>query len=98
MGFLAIWNSSYVYQLLFYLEEVYKKTVESLFSRDVIATNNAINLRRKLNDRIDTVLRTTTTPYFRAITIAITVIAESCSQIASMAFDLEIKKYNSFPP
>lgn len=79
------------------VEEVFKKTVESLFSKDLIPANDAINLRRKLDDRIDAVMRTTTTPYFRAIMVAIAVIAENCASIASLAFDLELRRFKSFP-
>jgi phosphate uptake regulator len=79
------------------VREVVSKSLESLFSRDLLAANKAINLRQKLEARVEAFMHTAKIPYFPAIAIMLGIIAENCASIASVAFDLEIKKADAFP-
>jgi len=79
------------------VKELLRQSLESYFSRDLLMANNAINLRRKFDAKIETFMRTAKVPYFPAIAIMLGIIAENCSGVASVAFDLQIKKSSSFP-
>jgi len=79
------------------IEDMFKKTMESLFKRDIAAANDAINMRKKISDTVEEVMNVTTTPYYRAITGAVATIAENCANIASVALDLELNRSNFFP-
>jgi phosphate uptake regulator len=79
------------------VREVVSKSLESLFSRNLLAANKAINLREKLDARVEAFMHTAKIPYFPAIAIMLGIVAENCASIASVAFDLEIKKADTFP-
>ena len=78
-------------------KELFKKAVESLFSRDVITANEALNLRMKLDAEVEGQLRKAIIPYYRAISIMLAMIAENSGTMASVAINIEINKSNSFP-
>jgi phosphate uptake regulator len=78
-------------------KELFKKAVESLFSRDVITANEALNLRVKLDTEVEGQMRKAIIPYYRAISIMLAMIAENSGTMASVAINIEISKSNSFP-
>jgi phosphate uptake regulator len=78
-------------------KEVFKKAVESLFSREIITANEALNLRSKLDAEVETQMRKALIPYFRAISILLAMVAENSGNIAAVAINIEIDKSNSFP-
>ncbi len=71
-------------------KEVFQKAVDSLFSRDIIKANDALNLRINLNTEVEARMRRAAIPYFRAIAIMLAMIAENSASIATVAINIEI--------
>ena len=78
-------------------KELFKKAVESLFSRDVITANEALNLRIKLDTEVEEQMRKAIVPYYRAVSIMLAMVAENSGNIAAVAINIEINKSNYFP-
>ncbi len=78
-------------------KEVFQKAVESIFSRDMIVANNALNLREKLVTEVEAQMRTTANPYFRVIAIMFAMIAENSATIAVVTINIEIEKFEFYP-
>jgi len=71
-------------------KEVFQKAVDSLFSRDIITANDALNLRIELDAEVEARMRRAAIPYFRAIAIMLAMIAENSASIATVAINIEI--------
>ena len=78
-------------------KEVYRKAVDSLFLRNVILANDALNLRDKLEAEVESHEHSTIIPYFHTIATMLAMIAENSATIAFEALNSEIRKDNSFP-
>ena len=82
---------------LVYLEtltkEQFKKSIDSLFARNVNLANEAINQSGKLEVEIENQLHKSSVPYFRAIAMMLAMISEDSAGIAAMAINTQI--YNS---
>ena len=78
-------------------KEVFQKAVDALFSRDMNAANEAINLRTKLDAEVEIQMNKTIVPYLSTIAITLSMIAENSASIAAVALNIEINKSNSFP-
>jgi phosphate uptake regulator len=76
---------------------IFEKTIDSLFLKDLEEANEAINLREKFDQRVETETRTTQTPYFQTIATMLSMIAENSASIATIAINREISKLNSYP-
>jgi len=77
--------------------KMYQKAADSLFSRDIIGANEAINMRIQLGKEIEARMRRAAIPYFRAIAIMLAIIGERSGSIATVIINREIWKCNSFP-
>lgn len=77
-------------------KDVYQKAIDSLFMRNVINANDALNLRDKLDAEVESRMHTVAIPYFRAIPIMLAMIAENSATIAFEVINSEIKKRDNF--
>lgn len=78
-------------------KEIFKKAVDSFFSRDIIKANEALNLRDSLDAAVETQMWKAITPFFHAIPIMLAMIAENSASIAAIAINIDINKSNAFP-
>lgn len=79
-------------------KEVFRKSVDSLFSGNIITANDAINLRDRLEAEVEAQMRKAILPYHRAIAVMMAIIADNCSTIATVAINIHICRSNSFSP
>jgi len=77
--------------------EIFQKAVNALFSGDITAANDAINLRTRLQTEVDTQRYKAIIPYYSTIAIMLSMIAENSASIAAVVINIEINKSNSFP-
>lgn len=79
-------------------KDLFQKSVDSVFERDLNIANQAANLRLKLDEDLEDRTRNPAVPDFRAIAIMLAMIAENSATIASTAIDIEISKSDRYPP
>jgi phosphate uptake regulator len=77
--------------------EAFRRAMESLFTRNIIAANTSINLRNKLIAALKARMRAAAIPYFRAVAIELTEIAKLSASIAIVAMSITIGKMTHFP-
>jgi phosphate uptake regulator len=78
-------------------KEIFQKALNALFSRDIIAANEAINLRTKLDAEVEIQMNKSIVPHLSTIAIMLSMIAENSASIAAVALNIEINKSSSFP-
>ena len=78
-------------------KEMFQKSVDSFFSRDMIAANEVLNLREKVDDEAQVRRRKAVIPYFRAITIMLSMIGENSASIAVVTINNKISESNYLP-
>lgn len=78
-------------------KEMFKKAVDSFFSKDMINANEVHNLREKIDNEARERRRKAVIPYFRAITVMLSMIAENSASIAVLTINIVISESNHLP-
>ena len=76
------------------VKDVFRKAVNSFFARDIITANDARDLRDEIVDEAQARRRIASIPYFRAITIMLSMIAAHSASIAVVTFNIKVSESN----